>query len=167
MGAVVNAAVSAISQKITTGTVNWAEVGINAGAGFLSGALAATGLGAVAQVAGNALISGAESFVSQGVDYGFKNVDYKEVVVEAAIGGVSSRNVGISKGNGKHLWKQGVDSVKNYRGLKKTAKYYFKQTYKMFYKPLLTKAPLEILSGTAVESGGYYAKKTLERFMYD
>ena len=33
--------------------------------------------------------------------------------------------------------KQGINTVKNYRGFFRTAKYYFSQTYTMFYEPLI------------------------------
>ena len=65
VGAAINASVSALSQAITKGTVNWAEVGVSAIAGAITGAVATTGLGALASGAINAAVDGIEYMVVQ------------------------------------------------------------------------------------------------------
>ena len=135
-GGAIGAVSSILSQLATEREINWRLVGISALSGILSGALASTGVGVVIQISGQAAISGVESFVSQGIKDGFDNIDYGSVAFDALIGGVTSINSGLSKGEAKHLMKQGINTVKNFRGFAKTAKYYFSQTYTMFYKPL-------------------------------
>ena len=51
VGAVVNATTTAIDSYITTGSVDWGKVGISAAVGAVSGGIAATGLGVIAQAA--------------------------------------------------------------------------------------------------------------------
>jgi len=68
IGAVINASVSVISQKITRRNVNWVEVGISAVAGALSGAIATTGIGALGAGAINAAIDGTEYLVTQSIN---------------------------------------------------------------------------------------------------
>ena len=170
VGAIVGATVSTLSQLFTEGSVDLKQVGISAAAGMLSGALTSTGLGAAVQIAGGALISGAENFVSQGVDKGFENVDYKDVAVSAVMGGISSRKSGLSKGDAKHLMNQGKNTIKNFRGFKKTAKYYFSQTYKKFYKKEITDAFINTFNGIAKNTANHYLspviKPVLERYLY-
>lgn len=57
-GAIINAAVSAISQGIENGwdNINWKSVGIAAITGAISGGLAATGVGALGQTIANGVI---------------------------------------------------------------------------------------------------------------
>lgn len=68
IGAIINATVSAISQKITKGTINWVEVGVSAVAGALSGAIASTGIGAIGAGIINAAIDGTEYLVTQSIN---------------------------------------------------------------------------------------------------
>ena len=59
IGGIVGGAVSVISQKITTGKVDWKQVGIDAVAGAVSGGiLAGTGNGVLAGAVGNAVSNG-------------------------------------------------------------------------------------------------------------
>jgi len=144
IGAVVGAAVSTVTAAIEG--KSGAEIA--AGAGALSGALASTGLGVVAQVAGAAVISAAESALSQGATKGFDKIDVKEVAFDACIGGVSAIGNGVGKGVAKQLktlGKQTVKRVANAWGKKgirtacrvavKAGAYYVKQAGTSFLKP--------------------------------
>lgn len=142
VGAAVNFVTNVIQQSQSGEEINWAKAGVAAAAGAVSGALAATGAGPVAQIAANALVSGAESVINQGIDKGFENIDYGEVVSDSVIGGLTSASNGVSKGTAKHLMTQGVNATKQIakKGLKKSVKYYYSQTATLFYKPLFKDA---------------------------
>ena len=153
VGAAVSFACSVVGDVIAGEEIDWAGAGISAAFGAASGALAATGVGVVAQVAGGALLAGAENAIDQGREKGFDNIDYGEVTVNAIIGGVSSRSNGLSKATSKHLHKQAAVATKriansfkhdSFRNIGKTViatgKYYLSQTKTLFYKPLLDNA---------------------------
>jgi len=146
VGATVNALITMYEQHSNGEEIDWAQVGISAASGALSGALAATGFGPAAQVVGNALISGAETAISSGIENGFENIDAMEVAMDAIEGGLTSVNNGVGKGTAKHLWKQGDQLVKNItrKGAKKALKYYWSQTANLFYKPLINDAIKEL-----------------------
>lgn len=166
VGAVISGVSSGLSQLVTTGSVNWLEVGISTAAGTLSGVLAASGAGMVAQIAGNALISGAESFLSQGVSEGFENVNFASVAMSSVVGGVMSIGGGISKGEAKHLMRAGVNTVKNFRGVAQTSKYYFSQTYKMFYKPLSKNILKNVAEGIGFNIANYQFDRHTRGVLY-
>ena len=65
VGAVISGVTSIISQKITTGTVDWKEVAISSAAGAISGAIVTTGIGAVGAGVINAAVSGIEYMAIQ------------------------------------------------------------------------------------------------------
>ena len=148
VGAVVNGAISVATQLATKGTVNWGSVGISAGAGAVTGALASTGFGPAVQILSNAAVSAAESILTQGVEKGFSEIDYTDATLDAVIGGFSARNSGLNKGNAKNLMREGLNTIKNYRGLKKTAKYYISQTNELFYKKIPKEAVKSIIFGS-------------------
>lgn len=75
-----------------------------------------------------------------------KFIEYIEVAQDTVMGALL-HSEGLSKGEAKHLMKQGVNTIKNFRGLRKTAKYYISQTKKMFYKPLLKDSLVDLLKG--------------------
>ena len=148
-----------VGDLIAGESVDWAGAGISAALGAASGALAATGFGVVTQIAGGALLAGAENAIDQGRDKGFGNIDYGEVAVSAAIGGVSSRSNGISKATSNHLYKQASVATKRIsnsikydtlRNVGKTAlsagKYYLSQTKSLFYALLLNDATESFVS---------------------
>ena len=66
-GAAISGAVSAVSQYVNTGEIDWKVVGVNALFGAASGALATTGIGFAASVAANAAIGGATYVAEQAV----------------------------------------------------------------------------------------------------
>ena len=59
IGAAISSISSIITQSATTGSINWKSVAVSAGAGFLSGAIAASPLGLAWQVIAGGVISGA------------------------------------------------------------------------------------------------------------
>ena len=151
IGAVVGAAVGAISAAIQGKSGE--EIAIAAATGAASGLLTASGAGVVAQVVGGAAISATESCLAQGVSKGFDNIDYSEVLCDAAIGGVSGLSGSIGKGTSRHLMRMGNNATKHVAsrlvndGLKsagkefvKAGKYYISQTAALYYKPVLKSA---------------------------
>ncbi len=105
VGAVVGGAVSAISQQVTTGEINWGVVGVNAVAGAISGALATTGIGLGLSVGANAAL-GAATYVGEQVIKG-EEITLEGVAVSAFAGGVAGL-IGGSGANAKGLhnaWK--------------------------------------------------------------
>lgn len=161
MGAAVAFASSIISDVVSGEEVDWAGAGISAAFGAASGALAATGLGVVAQVAGGAVLAGAENAIEQGLEKGFDKIDYGEVAVNSIIGGVTSRNNGVSKDVSNHLFEQADVAMKRLKMTKKhngftamlktikpTTKYYFSQTSTLFYKPLINDSISTLINET-------------------
>jgi RHS repeat-associated protein len=153
VGAAVSFASSVVGDLIAGEKVDWAGAGISAAFGAVSGALAATGLGPVVQIAGGAVMAGAENVIEQGREKGFDNINYGEVAFQAAVGGFSSRTNGLSKATVNHLNKQAAVATKRIsnsfkhdtlRDIGKTVikagKYYLSQTKTIFYKPLLDDA---------------------------
>ena len=64
-GFVIGGASSAISQYLTTGTINLSVVGINAISGAISGALVTTSIGKVMSIAANAILGGSTYIAEQ------------------------------------------------------------------------------------------------------
>ena len=81
-------------------------------AGAASGALAATGVGIIGMIAGNAAISMAENAANQVIENkGFDNFDVGDMLFDGAIGGISGALGGAGKGS-KHLTNLGKQTVK-------------------------------------------------------
>ena len=169
-GALVSGAVTAIT-NIATGK-KWSDgIGVAMAAGALSGAIASSGLGAVAQGVGNALISGTESVVNQGLEKGFHNIDYGEAIKDSVIGGITGASGGLSKGTANHLRTQGKflskhigkgvtnKSIKaGVREIKKATSYYWKQTKNIFYKPLLKNSLKDVFKSSGKNIATHYGK---------
>ncbi len=142
-GAVVGAVVSAVSTAVEAiiedgfdalkSKETWEDIGISAAFGAAGGALAATGLPPVTQVLGGAALSAGENIIEQGREKGFDKIDYTEVAVNAAVGAVSSRGNGLTKGTSKHLHKMGNNLGRSMFTSKIQRKYYFSQTRTLFY----------------------------------
>ena len=172
-GALVSGAVTAIT-NIATGK-KWSDgIGVAMAAGALSGAIASSGLGAVAQGVGNALISGTESVVNQGLEKGFHNIDYGEAIKDSVIGGITGASGGLSKGTANHLRTQGKflskhigkgvtnKSIKaGVREIKKATSYYWKQTKNIFYKPLLKNSLKDVFKSSGKNIATHYGKEIL------
>ena len=89
IGAAVSATLSIVSQQATSGEIDWAVVGISAGAGFLSGALSASPLGVWWQIAGGAAISMAEEYViSKVTDADVTVADMIDSGLQGGLGGL-------------------------------------------------------------------------------
>ncbi len=163
-GAIVGAATQ-ITTNLMTGKPIMEGVLTAAGAGAVSGALAATGLGPVVQVTGNALISATEGFVDQGIENGFDDIAYDEIAYDALIDGMFSVGNGLSKGASNHLMTQGINAAKQIpqKGISKTAKYYFAQTAKAFYIPLAKDSIRDIFVGTSYNIIKNYVFYIIER----
>ena len=67
IGGLTSGAVSAVSQYMTTGNIDWKVVGVNAASGVLSGAVAATSIGLVGSIGVNAILGGATYAIEQKV----------------------------------------------------------------------------------------------------
>ena len=138
-------------------------------AGAASGALAATGVGFVGIVAGNAAISMAENAANQIIENeGFANFDIGDMLIDGAIGGISGAIGGAGKGT-KHLMNLGKQTVKRTfgttanRGMKaglreagKAFAYYGKNSAS-YYKAFIKGLPADLIStvGTALSTSDY------------
>ena len=118
--------------------VDWIDVGISAIAGGGMGAVTATLGPGVAVVAIGAASAALETATSQILDYthdeGFdadlKKLNAVEIAQEAAIGAITSIGAGTPKGISKHMFAMG----KNLEFTKASFKYYFSQTYTLYYQ---------------------------------
>ena len=120
IGAVINASVSAISQKVTEGSVNWLEVGVSAATGALSGAVAATGIGALGSGAINAAIDGTEYLVTQSING--EEIDEKTLFATMAIGAVTAGK-GINSSKLKGIYSHSKSVLKSAVSDRKIAMY--------------------------------------------
>ena len=111
VGALVSGAVSAVSQYITIGSINWKTVGINAAAGAISGALATTAIGFGASVGANAGLGGAAYISDQTVNGNEITLDGLAINTFAgAVGGA----IGGSGANAKGLtttWENATNGI--------------------------------------------------------
>ena len=159
IGAVVGGALSfaaSVAGDISSGeSVDWGGAFISAAFGAAGGALSATGFGPAVQMLGGAVLSGAENIVSQGREKGFDNIDYAEVAINTAIGGITSYSNGVGKSNAKYLHSQAkIAKTRIGRDIKSfgaSMKYYYAHTSKIFYKPL-GKSAINSLKKTACKS---------------
>lgn len=107
IGAIVGAAISSaveLGGQLLAGQplrdVDWAKVGIAAVSGAVGGALAATGVGAIGQITGNAGI-GVASYVASSIVDG-ETITAKGIVVNGAIGTITGV-IGGEGANGKKV----------------------------------------------------------------
>jgi len=87
VGGIISAGVSATTQRINTGTVDPTTTLIAFGTGAVSGALAATGVSWLGQIAGNALIGGVSSTTQELID---NNGDFSKINTETV-----AMNIGV------------------------------------------------------------------------
>ena len=90
VGCVVGGGVAALTSYLKDGKVDVESVIINAAVGGISGLVAASGLHALTQAGITALVSGIGNFADQAQSEGIDNVNYDEVVVSTALGGLTS-----------------------------------------------------------------------------
>ena len=99
-GGIISGIASAISQWTLDGEIDWRTVGTATLSGMASGALAATGVGLVGQILGNAAISMANSAADQIIEnQGFNNFSTGKMIIDGVIGGVSGKMGGAGVGN--------------------------------------------------------------------
>ena len=123
VGAVIGSAVGAISAALSGG--NTTEIVTAAITGAASGALAASGVGLIGSILGNAAISAAGNLANQSIhDRGFKNIDWKDVAVDGMIGAVSGAigGRGASYGNSKSAMSMGSQLVRRVTRTKEIGK---------------------------------------------
>ena len=171
VGAVVGAAIGAISEATAGG--DWRTILVSTAAGALSGGLACTGLGVGALVAANVAISAGESFINQTIKKGVKNVNYAEVALDGVIGGVNAALGGKGSGTkhlnnlGKRTTKRIVKSVASQgsrAGIKqagKAVRYYAKST-KNYYKDYAK----QLAKGNAIDWFTDRMKSGLENVLF-
>ena len=90
VGAIVGGVVAGVTSYLKDGKVDWASVGINVAVGAISGVVAASGLGAIAQAGITAGFSGLGNFVDQAQSKGIENVNLGEVITYTVLGGLTS-----------------------------------------------------------------------------
>ena len=121
IGGVAGIVGSIISQKATTGKIDWIEVAISACTGAISGGLAATGVGLLGQIAGNALIGAGASLAEQLYNHNgdITKVNFTAIMIDTFVGAVSGFAGGKGGGSShldssaKHLFKR-IGNAKKY-----------------------------------------------------
>ncbi|MNO62610.1 tRNA(Glu)-specific nuclease WapA precursor [compost metagenome] len=103
VGAVIGGGGNALTQYLASGKIDWGEVAINAASGSISGAIAATGIGLIGQMAINAGISGVNSAT---VSMRANNFDWGSLAVNIGLGGISGAigGSGVFSNKIKELW---------------------------------------------------------------
>ncbi len=116
IGAVLGAVSSVVTQVVgnaltgKTVNVNWRDVGLAAVGGAISGGLAASAVGIVGQIVGNATVSLGNNVASQMLD-GNSSFDFGSMLIDTAIGTTAGYFGGA--GAGSHgLTKIGLTNVK-------------------------------------------------------
>ena len=99
IGGIIGVVSSAITQNILTGTINWKSVAVAGGAGFISGAVAASPLGLGWQMGIGGGIGAASYIADCGVNK--KSVAVDELIVATA-GGLASGYIG-GPGANQHM----------------------------------------------------------------
>ena len=111
VGGLVSGTVSAVSQYITTGSINWKTVGVNAVAGAVSGALTTTGIGLWTSIGANAGL-GSATYISDQIVNGDK-ITFDGLLTNAIAGGIGGA-IGGSGANTKKLssvWKSASNGI--------------------------------------------------------
>ncbi len=112
VGALIGGITSVIMQGIDKGfdNINLAEVALAAGAGAISGGLAASGCGLAVQVAVNSAASMASNATGQLIS-GQDDFDWDSMLIDGAIGAVAGLAGGAGAGN-KGLTKIGMKTIR-------------------------------------------------------
>ena len=142
-GGIICAAISAVSQYVTTGEINWKVVGVNAVSGLISGAFAATSIGLPASIAINAALGGATYVAEQAVTG--EDITFTGVAIGVTAGGISGVIGGQgADANGLHAaWdsaSKGIDREMR----RANAKYAAKQMTKYAAEKAAVKAAVKI-----------------------
>ena len=142
-GGIICAAISAVSQYVTTGEINWKVVGVNAVSGLISGAFAATGIGLPASIAINAALGGATYAAEQAVTG--EDITFTGVAIGVTSGGISGVIGGSgADANGLHAaWNNASKGIE--REMRRAnAKYAAKQMTKYAAEKAAVKAAVKI-----------------------
>ncbi len=150
-GALIGGGVQIISNLVSG--KNWSDgLGVAMATGAASGLLAASGVGMIGSIAGNAAISMAGNATNQVIkNNGFNNFDVGDMLIDGAIGGVAGAVGGSGMGKSANLSTLNKNLTKKvFSGsaqvAKQGAKYYLSQT-KTLYKKFLIEPMLK--SGVA------------------
>ena len=166
IGAVVGAVAGAVTQVISN-AVSGKKLTDGLATATLSGAasglLAASGVGIVGSVVGNAAISMASNATNQIIENkGFNNFDVGDMLIDGTIGGIAGAVGGAGMGKtvrlgtlNKNLTKKIVS--RSAQAIQKGIKYYISQTKNLYKKQLL----YPIFKGGAAALAGYISKEML------
>ena len=95
VGAVSSAVTSSITQYVNDGEINWIIVGVNAGAGAISGGLSASGIGLLASVGVNAGLGGLTNVLETWIKKDdFSLINFGSSVVFGGISGATGYAIG-------------------------------------------------------------------------
>ena len=134
VGGLIGATTKLISNWVNSEKNIWDGVVMAAVTGAASGALAATGVGLVGQIAGGAAISMAGNAIQQGIDISQgeqESFNVKDMIFDGVVGGIAGAvgGAGASQGNTKAATKLGKQLTKricNTGEIKKAFAYYGK-----------------------------------------
>jgi len=157
-GAVIGGACSAISQQMSTGSINWKVVGVNAAAGAITGALASTGIGLGAAVAVNAAVSGATYVAEKAVTNKMNEISFGGVISSVAAGAVGGMIGGGGMGKqilSKQFYKSSLKQV-----IKGSNKYRLYNSFLRSANAGIRKSAFRYLGGSATS----YASNALSQY---
>ncbi len=153
-GALIGGGVQIISNLVSG--KNWSDgLGVAMATGVASGLLAASGVGLIGSIAGNAAISMAGNATNQVVkNNGFNNFDVGDMVIDGIIGGVAGAAGGSGMGKSANISTLNRNLTKKvFSGstqvARQGAKYYLSQT-KYLYKEFLVKPMLKAGAASAI-----------------
>ena len=166
VGGLIGGIIYSVTQCGTTGDFSLGRFAVAVGAGAVSGALAATGIGIIGQIACNGTIGA----VSSGLDNAFdKTADhdfsgYAEAVASGAVLGVVSGALGGPGSGTKNMTTMGkglLNSIKSGKPFKNAVKYWYRQTAKEAVQagkraiPSICKSSLPSISKSAYDVVSY------------
>jgi len=170
VGAVIGSAVGAISTVLSGGDTT--EIVTAAITGAASGALAASGVGLIGSILGNAAISAAGNLANQSIhDRGFKNIDWKDVAVDGMIGAISGAigGRGASYGNSKSAMSMGSQLVRRVTRTKEIGKaiaYYGKSMRTTAGEKILVRLATSTIRSGSFATGMFSGKKLVRRLIH-
>ena len=155
VGAIIGGSVSVVSQGIENGwdKIDWRIVAVDAVFGAIDGALSVTGMGALASLAINPMLAGAQVFVTDLVTGDLGANTFEKIMVSMAFSMVM---VGASSALDKFSpIKVGYDGINN-AGIYNTSKGYI-ATAKSANKIAMYKAKQSLVKKTILQGTGGYA----------
>lgn len=155
VGAIIGGSVSVVSQGIENGwdNIDWRVVAVDAVFGAIDGALSVTGMGALASLAINPMLAGAQVFVTDLVTGDLGANTFEQIMVSMAFSMVM---VGASSALSKFSpIKVGYDGINN-AGIYNTSEGYI-ATAKSAKKIAMYKAKQSLVKKTILQGTGGYA----------